>query len=118
MHGGVAALGATLSVFLLEGHESVSFRLFVPGVLASILLHSLFNQNLESPVASTIAEVVGIPVILAIVFYFSEKSLRNWLGGKLDRDIDRHDRVEGIPGDPGGILSYQPSGSLSAGCAW
>jgi len=88
MHGGVAALGATLAVFLLEGHESVSFRLFVPGVLASILLHSLFNQNLESPVASTIAAVLGIPVILAIVFYFSEKSLRNWLGGKLDRDID------------------------------
>ncbi len=88
MHGGVAALGATLSVVLLEGEESVSFRWFIPGLLASILLHSLFNQNLQSPVASTIAAVLGIPVILAIAFYFSEKSLRNWLGGKLDRDID------------------------------
>ena len=88
MHGGVAALGATLSVFLLEGQESANVRTFVPGVLASILLHSLFNQNLQSPVTSTIAAVVGIPVILAVVFYFSEKSLRNWLGGKLDQDID------------------------------
>jgi RsiW-degrading membrane proteinase PrsW (M82 family) len=88
MHGGVAALGATLSVFLLEERESVSFRLFIPGVLASVLLHSLFNQNLQSPVTSTVAAVAGIPAILAIVFYFSEKSLRNWLGGKLDRDID------------------------------
>lgn len=88
MHGGVAALGATLSVFLLEGRESVRFRLFVPGVVSSILLHSLFNQNLESPLMSTVAAVLGIPLILAFVFYFSEKSLRDWLGGKLDRDID------------------------------
>ena len=88
MHGGVAALGATLSVLLLERRERVSFRIFVPGVVASILLHSLFNQNLQSPVMSTVAAVVGIPVILAVVFYYSEKSLRNWLGGKLDRDID------------------------------
>lgn len=88
MHGGVAALGATLSVYLLEGRESVSARLFVPGVVAAFLLHSLFNQSLQSPVASTIAAVVGLPVILAIAFYFSEKSLRTWLGGKLDRDID------------------------------
>ena len=26
--------------------------------------------------------------MLAIAFYFSERSLRRWLGGKLDRDID------------------------------
>ena len=88
MHGGVAALGATLSVSLLAERKMVGFRVFLPGVLASILLHSLFNQSLQSPVASTIAAVAGLPVIFGIVFYFSEKSLRTWLGEKMDRDID------------------------------
>lgn len=88
MHGGVAAIGAALSVFLLEERESTGLRLFVPGLVAAVLLHSLFNQSLESPVASTVAAIMGLPVILAIIFYFSEKELRNWLGGKLDRDID------------------------------
>jgi protease PrsW len=88
MHGGVAALGATLSVYLLEGRGVVSSRVFVPGVLAAVLLHSMFNQSLQNPVASTIAACAGLPVILALVFYFSEKSLRAWLGGKLDQDID------------------------------
>lgn len=87
MHGGVAALGATLSVYLLEG-RAVRPRVFVPGVLAAMLLHSMFNQNLQAPVASTVAAFAGLPIILGIVFYFSEKSMRAWLGGKLDQDID------------------------------
>jgi RsiW-degrading membrane proteinase PrsW (M82 family) len=88
MHGGVSALGATISAFLLESRRWQGVRLYVPGLLAAVLLHSLFNQSLQSPVASTVAAVVGLPVILGFVFYFSEQSLRRWLGGKLDQDID------------------------------
>ena len=88
MHGGVAALGAMISVYLLESHQWRGVRLFVPGVVVAIVLHSLFNQSLDAPVASTLAAAVGLPLILAVAFYFSERSLRRWLGGKLDRDID------------------------------
>ncbi|MGB6192417.1 MAG: PrsW family glutamic-type intramembrane protease [Terracidiphilus sp.] len=88
MHGGVAALAATISAFLHESRGWRGLRLFAPGVLVAVVLHSLFNQNLQSPVASTVAAVVGLPVILGFVFYFSEQSLRRWLGGKLDEDID------------------------------
>jgi RsiW-degrading membrane proteinase PrsW (M82 family) len=88
MHGGVAALGATMSAFLLESRQWRGVRLFAPGLLAAVVLHSLFNQSLQSPVASTVAAVVGLPLILGFVFYLSERSMRRWLGGKLDRDID------------------------------
>lgn len=88
MHGGVAALGATISAFLLESRQWRGVRLFAPGLLAAIALHSLFNQTLQAPVASLLAAVIGLPLILGFVFYFSERSLRQWLGGKLDRDID------------------------------
>jgi protease PrsW len=88
MHGGVAALGATISAYLLDSREWRGVRLFMPGLLFAIVLHSLFNQSLRTSVSATVATVVGVPLILIVVFYFSEQSLRRWLGGKMDRDID------------------------------
>lgn len=88
MHGGVAALGASISVYLSESRQWRGVRLFAPGLFTAMVLHSLFNQGVLSPVASAVAAVAGIPLILALVFYFSERSLRQWLGGKLDNDID------------------------------
>ena len=88
MHGGVAALGATISAYLLDSRERRGVRLFAPGLLVAIVLHSLFNQSLQTSISATIVTVVGVPLILVIVFYFSERSLRLWLGGKMDRDID------------------------------
>jgi hypothetical protein len=88
MHGGVAAIGAIVSSYLFESRNWRGVRQFAPGVLAAMALHSLFNQGLLSPAASTAITVAGLPAILGLVFYFSERSLRRWLGGKLDRDID------------------------------
>ena len=88
MHGGVAALGAIISAYLLESRQWRGVRLFAPGLLTAIALHSLFNQTVQFPVASMVAAVVVLPLIFAIVFYFSERSLRQWLGGKMDRDLD------------------------------
>ena len=88
MHGGVAALGATISVYLLESRQWRGVRLFAPGLLAAIVLHSLFNQSLQYPMLSLLGAVVGVPLVLGVVFYLSERSLRRWLGGKMDRDIE------------------------------
>jgi hypothetical protein len=88
MHGGVAALGATISGYLLDSRDWRGVRLFAPGLMVAIVLHSLFNQSLQTSVLATIVTVVGLPLILVVVFYFSERSLRRWLGGKMDRDID------------------------------
>ncbi len=94
MHGGVAALGATLSAYLLESGQWRGVRLFAPGVLAAILLHASFNQSLGSPVLSMVMALLGVPLILVLVFYFSEQSLRRWMGGKLDQDIDMLGMIE------------------------
>ena len=88
MHGGVAAIGAIISAYLLESRQWRGVWLFLPGLLAAMVLHSLFNQSLRFPVASMVAAVLVLPLLLALVFYFSERSLQRWLGGKMDRDID------------------------------
>src|SRR5215472_8377557 len=49
MHGGVAAIGALLSVYLAESRQWRGFHQFAPGLLAAMLLHSLFNQGVLSP---------------------------------------------------------------------
>jgi RsiW-degrading membrane proteinase PrsW (M82 family) len=88
MHGGVAAIGAFISVYLSESRQWRGVRQFAPGLLLAMMLHSFFNQGVLSPAGSTAATVVGLTVIFIVVFYFSERSLRGWLGGKLDQDID------------------------------
>jgi hypothetical protein len=93
MHGGVAAIGATISAYLLDSRQWRGVRLFAPGVLAAIVLHSFFNQSVQSPVVSMVLAVVGVPLVLGCVLYLSEQSLRRWLGGKMDRDIDMLDMI-------------------------
>jgi len=88
MHGGVAAIGAFVSVYLSESRRWRGVRQFAPGLLMAMLLHSLFNQGVLSPAGSTAAVMAGLPLIFIIVFYFSERSLHRWMSGKLDQDID------------------------------
>lgn len=88
MHGGAAAIGALVSVYLSESRQWRGVRQFAPGLAAAMMLHSLFNQGVLSPAGSTAATIAGLPLIFMVVFYFSERSLQRWLGGKLDKDIE------------------------------
>src|SRR5580692_6265414 len=71
MHGGVAAIGALISVYLSESRQWRGPRQFAPGLLAAMLLHSLFNQGVLSPAGTMAAAIAGLPVIFLVVFYFS-----------------------------------------------
>jgi len=88
MHGGVAAIGALLAVYLAEARRWRGVRQFAPGLLAAMTMHSLFNQGALSPASSMAATIAVLPLVFMAVFYFSERSLHRWLGGKLDQDID------------------------------
>jgi protease PrsW len=88
MHGGVAAIGALLAVYLAESRQWRGFRQFAPGLLAALVLHSLFNQGVLSPASSMVATLCVLPIVFLTVFYLSERLLHRWLGGKLDQDID------------------------------
>lgn len=94
MHGGVAAIGATVSAYLLDMRQWRGVLLFAPGLVAAMVLHSLFNQSVQAPMVSMAMAVVGVPLVLGGVLYLSERSLRNWLGGKMDRDIDVLSMIE------------------------
>jgi protease PrsW len=92
MHGTVAAVAAMISIYMNERFEWKAPWQFVPGLLLAISIHSSFNWGLLSPIATTVVSTVTIlvsmPLLLFGVFFWSESSMRRWLGNKLDNDLE------------------------------
>lgn len=95
MHGGVASIGAMLTVFTSERRAWHGWRMYLPGLAAAIGIHSLFNQGLLPPAASAAVMLVTMPPLISGVFLWGESSLRSWLGAKLDRDIELLNMIAG-----------------------
>jgi RsiW-degrading membrane proteinase PrsW (M82 family) len=88
MHGGATAIFGTVSANLTETRGSRSPLTFLPGLAMAIVIHELYNQPLWRPVMAAVVVLVTLPVVIAFVFWRSEKVLEKWLGMKLDKDID------------------------------
>lgn len=97
MHGGTTAAFAVLSQGLAErgfgrcvGGLAGRLRqvvVFLPGLAVAIGIHGAFNQFVLSPVANTIAQILILPAVLALIFNRSERALRDWLEVGLDTDV-------------------------------
>lgn len=88
MHGGTTAIFAIASQLLAEFSSPKRVSIFVPGLLAAIVLHSLFNHLFFSPVFSTLATLLAFPLLIFVVFDKSEQSLRKWLEVGFDADTE------------------------------
>jgi protease PrsW len=88
MHGGTTAIFAISSQLLAELRSPRQVSIFVPGLLAAVVLHSLFNHLFFSPVFSTLATLLAFPLLIFVVFEKSEESLRNWLEVGFDADTE------------------------------
>jgi hypothetical protein len=53
-----------------------------------VVLHSLYNHFLVSPLLATLALVLGVPLIALTVYGRSEKALEQWLGTGFDTDAE------------------------------
>jgi RsiW-degrading membrane proteinase PrsW (M82 family) len=88
MHGGTTSIFAMGSHLLAEFKSPKQVSIFLPGLLAAMVLHSLFNHLFFSPVFSTLATLVVFPLLIFVVFDKSEESLRNWLEVGFDADTE------------------------------
>src|SRR5207302_4796355 len=80
MHAGTTAIVGIAGSSLAERRGARDWRVFWPGLLMAIAIHSVYNQGLLRPVLSAVAIMLATPVALGIVFMHSERSLRKWLG--------------------------------------
>jgi RsiW-degrading membrane proteinase PrsW (M82 family) len=87
MHGATTAIVGIAAKALLDRGKSLPVALF-PGLLASALLHSLFNHFFISPSLTTVAILILVPAVMVLVFSQSERATRHWLGVGFDTDRD------------------------------
>jgi protease PrsW len=86
MHGGATAIFAIVAHTLAEYRQRQGPAELLPGLLAAIVIHSLYNQFLFAPVYSTLGILVVLPPVLMLVFQQSEHMLQRWLAVDFDAD--------------------------------
>ncbi|NIP18910.1 MAG: PrsW family intramembrane metalloprotease [Xanthomonadales bacterium] len=86
MHGGVMAIFGIMSQTLTERNMKINPLLYLPGLVAAMTLHSLFNHFPVHPIYQTLIILAVLPPILYLVFRKSAEHLHEWL--ELDFDAD------------------------------
>jgi RsiW-degrading membrane proteinase PrsW (M82 family) len=86
MHGGVTAIFAIMTQALTERHMKINPLRYVPGFIAAISFHSLFNHFVLPPMQMTLLILLLLPPVLYFVFQRSANHLHEWL--ELDFDAD------------------------------
>ena len=86
MHGGVMALFGVMAQVLTERSMKINPLLYVPGFIAAVTVHSVFNHFPGTPILTTLGTLLVLPPILLIVFQKSARSMHEWL--ELDFDED------------------------------
>ncbi|MEX2110608.1 MAG: PrsW family glutamic-type intramembrane protease [Gemmatimonadaceae bacterium] len=86
MHGGTTAIFAMISRTLQSRAPVFRPPLMLPGLAIAIVLHSLYNQFLVSPLLATALIVLVFPYLFMFLFQQSERETRGWLGTGFDTD--------------------------------
>jgi hypothetical protein len=94
MHGGATALISGISLVLYAPRLRLSVErfhfnilLFIPGLIAAIALHMLFNSFQHAALEAMVVVLVGAPVSLFVAFSVGEKYAHRWLAH--DREAHR-----------------------------
>lgn len=90
--------GTTLAILAASAHEfaerenreaagQFDFRLwwFVPGYLAAVAIHTIFNQFPDRPMVAMMGVIIASPVLLIAVLNFGTAEAQEWLNGEYDR---------------------------------
>ncbi len=88
MHGGTTAIFAIVSHTLAGQKLTRGQAVYIPGFVVAVIVHSVFNHFFFAPIVNTLLVLVSLPILLAVVFQQSEKSVSEWLGMGFDADAE------------------------------
>jgi RsiW-degrading membrane proteinase PrsW (M82 family) len=108
MHGGVSAIFAMLGLALRDRAGRNALWVFLPGLVAAVVLHAAYNQLLAAPRLATLAVLIVLPPLLFWVFRRSEAAVGEWLGRGFDRNAEMIELIDS------GQLSTAPVGRYLA----
>ena len=88
LHGALTAIAAIIAQELAARRHGQGFGIFVPGLLAAIAIHWIYNQFVFPPVVATLLLLIVLPPLLLGVFTRSERATREWMSDGLDLDVE------------------------------
>jgi protease PrsW len=88
MHGGTTAIAAIITKDIHDTKKWSHWLKPLPGLLAAILIHGIYNQFILPPLTSMLLILLTLPPLIYIIFKRSEMHTRNWLGQGLDHDVE------------------------------
>ncbi len=68
LHGGATAILAVVAKGLEDRHPGAGVAVVLPGFVAAVGIHSLYNHFILPPVLATLVLFVTLPVLLVLVF--------------------------------------------------
>lgn len=88
MHGGATAIFSVTSEALAGKDPTKGYIMYLPGFMMAVIVHSIFNHFFFTPIVNALLILILLPLLLAIVFQQSEKSVSDWLGTGFDADTE------------------------------
>jgi len=113
MHGGATAIFAVVSEALAGQNPTRGYAIYLPGFVGAVVVHSIFNHFFFAPIINTLLILVFLPLLLAIVFQQSQKSVSDWLGMGFDADTELLELINsGEFSSAKGLLMMRESGFM------
>jgi len=84
MHGGATSIFAIIAQSLTPQQKKAGPARVLPGFAAAALLHVLFNQFLDYPVASTLVMMIGLSTSLSVILHRDRQSIDRLLNVNFD----------------------------------
>lgn len=88
LHGATSAIAAIAAQTLASTRPRPGVAVFVPGALAAIGLHAIYNQFVLPPMIATLVLIAVLPPLVLLTFARSEHSTRDWMSAGLDLDVE------------------------------
>ena len=88
LHGATTAIAGIITQELSARRHGQGWRVFVPGAIAAIIVHAIYNQFVFPPVVATLLLLIVFPPLLLGIFSRSERATREWMSDGLDLDVE------------------------------
>ncbi|MDP2301557.1 MAG: PrsW family glutamic-type intramembrane protease [Ignavibacteria bacterium] len=88
MHGTATGIAAVVSQNFIGKKLKMRLDYLLYGLLSGILIHSIFNNFLLSPLLQTLLQISLLPIFIIVVFSKSESSLKSWLVEQFDSEVN------------------------------
>lgn len=90
MHGGATAIVGVIAIALRRVGR---WRATGLGLLVAIAIHTGWDASLLTPLQASLTVLLGLPPLFVLIFDRSERAMHNWMGQKLNHDVELLDML-------------------------